>query len=155
MKNITITIAILLTTFSLPIYAADVGVSVTIGQPGFFGRIDIGDYPYTQPRLIYRQPRMIERSSNRQSPIYFHVPTRHSQNWAKYCHEYSACGLNVYFVQDSWYQNEYSPRYREHNKARQGGRGHEGRGKMRDESRGDIHDGGRRSENGSGKGHRD
>jgi hypothetical protein len=31
--------------------AADVGVSVQVGELGFYGRIDIGNLP--QPRLIY------------------------------------------------------------------------------------------------------
>ena len=37
--------------------AADVGVSVNIGQPGFYGRIDIGNVP--QPRVIYAAPVII------------------------------------------------------------------------------------------------
>ena len=32
--------------------AADVGVSVTVGQPGFYGRIDVGNVP--QPVLSGR-----------------------------------------------------------------------------------------------------
>ena len=34
-----------------PAFAADVGVSISIGQPGLCGQIDIGNVP--QPRLIY------------------------------------------------------------------------------------------------------
>ncbi len=30
---------------TVPALAADVGVSVNIGQLGFYGRIDIGNYP--------------------------------------------------------------------------------------------------------------
>jgi len=33
-----------------PALATDVGVSVSIGQPGFYGRLDIGGYP--QPQVI-------------------------------------------------------------------------------------------------------
>jgi len=45
---------------SIPVaaLAADVGVSVQIGEPGFYGRIDIGNAP--PPRLIYRQPVVIQ-----------------------------------------------------------------------------------------------
>ena len=39
--------------------AAVAQVSVTIGQPGFYGRIDIGDYP--APQLIYAQPVIVQR----------------------------------------------------------------------------------------------
>lgn len=40
-----------LAAMTVPVFAADVGVSISIGQPGFYGRLDIGDYP--QPQLIY------------------------------------------------------------------------------------------------------
>jgi len=40
-----------LTTLTMPAHAADVGVSISVGQPGFYGQIDIGDFP--QPQLIY------------------------------------------------------------------------------------------------------
>lgn len=90
--------------------AADVGVSITIGEPGFYGRIDIGDYP--QPRLIYREPRVIYREVVRE-PIYLHVPPGHAKNWRKHCRKYDACGERVYFVQDSWYNQVYVPRYQE------------------------------------------
>ena len=30
--------------------AADVGVSISVGQPGFYGQIDIGNFP--QPRVV-------------------------------------------------------------------------------------------------------
>ena len=96
-----------------PALAADVGVSVSIGQPGFYGRIDIGDYPYPQPRVIYSQPRVIERVYVEREPVYMRVPPGHAKNWRKYCHRYNACGERVYFVQDSWYNGEYAPRYRE------------------------------------------
>ena len=42
------------TFIGLPASAADVGVSVTVGQPGFYGRIDIGDFP--RPRWIIFVP---------------------------------------------------------------------------------------------------
>ena len=90
--------------------AADVGVSITIGEPGFYGRIDIGDYP--RPRLIYREPRVIYREVVRE-PIYLHVPPGHAKNWRKHCRKYDACGERVYFVQDSWYNQVYVPRYQE------------------------------------------
>lgn len=91
--------------------AADIGVSLSVGQPGFYGQIDIGDYP--QPRTIYRQPVMIERVSYDRAPIYLNVPPGHSKNWRKHCGQYNACGERVYFVNNRWYDREYAPRYQE------------------------------------------
>lgn len=94
-----------------PVLAADVGVSVSIGQPGFYGRIDIGDFP--QPQVIYRQPILIEQVPVNRPPIYLRVPPGHAKNWGKHCHRYNACGERVYFVQDNWYNREYVPRYQQ------------------------------------------
>lgn len=127
-------------TFSIPALAVDVGVSVSIGQPGFYGRIDIGDYPYPQPQVIYRKPRIIERVYVDREPIYMRVPPGHAKNWHKYCHQYGACGEQVYFVQDNWYYHEYAPRYQEQHRDRQdyhrddrgnGNRGNKGNGNGR------------------------
>ena len=92
-----------------PAHAADIGVSVSIGQPGFYGQIDIGGFP--PPRILYREPMIIERVTVQRPPVYLHVPPGHAKNWGKHCHAYNACGEQVYFVQDNWYQNEYVPRY--------------------------------------------
>lgn len=99
---------------SLPARAADVGVSVSIGQPGFYGRIDIGSRP--PPVLIYPEPVVYAPAPYAvvQRPIYLRVPPGHAKNWGKHCARYSACGQPVYFVQDSWYQEQYvQPYYRE------------------------------------------
>ena len=106
MKRILIAAALIVAT--APLIAADIGVSVSIGQPGFYGQIDIGDYP--PPQLIYRQPVYIERGMER-APIYMRVPPGHAKRWKKHCREYNACGERVYFVQDNWYHREYVPRY--------------------------------------------
>jgi hypothetical protein len=113
MKNFIILMAFATVALTAPAFAADVGVSVSVGQPGFYGRIDIGDYPYPQPRLIYRQPRVVEPVYVEREPIYMRVPPGHAKNWRKHCHKYNACGERVYFVQDNWYNNEYVPQYRE------------------------------------------
>ena len=109
MKRLLIAAALTIAAAS-PALAADVGVSISIGNPGFYGRIDIGDYP--QPRLIYHEPRLIQRVAPRE-PIYLHVPPGHAKNWRKHCGKYDACGERVYFVQDSWYNQVYVPRYQE------------------------------------------
>jgi hypothetical protein len=119
MKSFLIAASVVAATLSIPVLAADVGISVSIGQPGFYGRIDIGDYPYPQPQVIYRQPRAIERVYIDREPIYMRVPPSHARNWRNYCHQYGACGERVYFVQNSWYNNEYAPRYQEQHRGRQ------------------------------------
>lgn len=101
---------------SIPARAADVGVTVHVGDPGFYGRIDIGNYP--PPQVIYRQPRVIVHEVVERPPIYMRVPPGHAKKWGKHCHKYNACSERVYFVQDSWYNKEYAPRYREQHRER-------------------------------------
>ncbi len=132
-------IAAVLITATAPVLAADVGVSINIGQPGFYGQIDIGDFP--QPQLIYRQPIVVERVVIDRPPVYMRVPPGHAKHWRKHCREYNACGERVYFVQDNWYQREYIPRYQERHGERRDDRrddyredkknGHRGKGHNR------------------------
>jgi len=136
MKHFLIVAAMAVAAITTPALAADVGVSVSIGQPGFYGRLDIGGYP--QPRVLYRQPRVIERSYEEREPIYLRVPPGHARNWGKHCREYNACGERVYFVQDNWYNREYAPRYREQNR----GHGDDNRDR-RNDRQGNDHDRGR------------
>lgn len=118
---------------SAPALAADVGVSVSVGQPGFYGRIDIGNYP--QPAVIYPQPVVIAPAPYAvvQQPIYLRVPPGHAKNWGKYCGRYNACGQRVYFVQDGWYRDVYAPRYRDDHR-------HDQRDDRRGRGRGKGHD---------------
>jgi hypothetical protein len=112
MNKSTLSLAALLCTFSLSgaVLAADVGVSVNVSQPGFYGRIDIGRVP--QPVVIYPQPVVIEhRGPVMREPIYLRVPPGYEKHWDKHCRRYSACGQPVYFVQDRWYRDVYAPRY--------------------------------------------
>lgn len=106
-------LAAVLVSFATISGATDVGVSVSIGQPGFYGQIDIGTAP--RPVLVYPQPVVIERVVVTQpmQPVYLHVPPGHAKNWSKHCHRYNACARPVYFVKDDWYQNVYVPYYRE------------------------------------------
>jgi uncharacterized protein YcfJ len=87
------------------------GVSVSVGEPGFFGRIDVGGLP--PPRLIYSQPIVVEREPVGvvREPIYLRVPPGHAKHWRQHCAQYNACGERVYFVQDAWYSDVYVPRY--------------------------------------------
>lgn len=120
MKRILIAATLVAASIFTPLMAADVGVSLSIGQPGFYGRIDIGDFP--PPQLVYRQPVMIVRGDRAREPIYLHVPPGHAKHWSRHCHEYNACGERVYFVQDEWYQQKYVPRYQERQRERREGR---------------------------------
>lgn len=128
-----------------PALAADVGVSISIGQPGFYGQIDIGGFP--PPQVIYPQPVIIERGPMNRPPIYLRVPPGHARHWGKHCREYNACGERVLFVQDNWYNREYVPRYqeqyRDHRDERHEERGDGHRGRHGDDRHGDDHDHGR------------
>lgn len=111
MKKYLLALAML---FTVPaVQAADVGVSVSIGQPGFYGQLDIGDY-YPRPQVIYTQPRVVRvvPYEVRPAPLYLRVPPGHAKRWSRYCDRYNACDRPVYFVQDSWYNEVYVPRYR-------------------------------------------
>lgn len=92
-----------------PTHAADVGVSIGINQPGFYGRVDIGRTP-APPVLVYEQPVLVAPPPVRveRRPIYLHVPPGHSRDWKRYCGRYQACGQPVYFVQDRWYRDHYA-----------------------------------------------
>ena len=91
--------------------SAHAGVSISIGDPHFYGRIDIGGYP--PPRLIHEQPVIVHRVKVWHPPIYLRVPPAHRNSWYRYCDQYSACGRPVYFIDDGWYEQVYVPRYRE------------------------------------------
>lgn len=120
--------------------AADVGVSVSIGEPGFYGRIDIGNFP--RPRVIYEQPVVAHRGRPGvvyDQPIYLHVPPGHEKKWDKHCHRYNACGRPVFFVEDRWYNEVYVVEHQrrhgrgaDNDRGRDHGRGH-GRGRGRED----------------------
>lgn len=121
---------------------ADTAISLSIGEPGFYGRIDIGGM--APPPVVVATPVIIERQVVSQ-PVYLRVPHDHRKKWAKHCARYDACGRPVYFVQDSWYVNSYAPAYRAKH-----GKGHGGHGKP-GKGHGGDHGGGHGK--GNGKGH--
>lgn len=97
---------------AVPAFAADVRVSVGIGEPGYYGRIDVGNLP--APRVLYREPVVITPAPVGvvRAPVYLRVPPGHARNWRRFCGRYNACGEPVYFVQDSWYDDVYVPYHR-------------------------------------------
>ncbi|HJV01786.1 MAG TPA: hypothetical protein VJ752_14690 [Burkholderiaceae bacterium] len=128
--------------------ATDVGVSISVGEPGFYGRIDLGNYP--QPQVLYREPVIVQRPPRyvETAPIYLRVPPGHAKHWDKHCREYNACGQRVLFVDDNWYEREYAPRYR----AEHGDRGRDYRDDRRDDRRDDDRGPGRGKGHGNGHG---
>jgi hypothetical protein len=91
-----------------------VGVSVSVQQPGVYGRIDIGNAP--PPPVVYAQPVIIARPAVvvPAQPLYLYVPPGHQKKWAKHCHSYNACGQPVYFVKESWVRERYEEDRRHH-----------------------------------------
>jgi len=134
--------AALVSAFAAPAFAGDVAVSISVGQPGFFGQIDIGGAP--RPPVIYAQPVVAVQPPQYVAvePVYLHVPPGYEKHWSRHCAQYNACGRPVYFVQHDWYNNEYVPRYQhgreEHGRDEHADHGH-GRGHGNGHDRDDKH----------------
>lgn len=92
---------------------AQVGVAVGVGEPGFYGQINIGG-AYPAPQVINPQPVVIQPAPEYvgAAPVYLYVPPEHQRDWHRWCFHYNACGRPVYFVRDDWYRNSYVPAYR-------------------------------------------
>jgi hypothetical protein len=110
--------------------SASAQVSISIGQPGFYGRVDLGSY--APPPVVYGPPVLASGGYYNGAPVYLRAPLNHRRNWSRYCNRYNACGQRVLFVRDDWYVNNYAPRYREYY-----GRGGPG---WRDHGRHEFHD---------------
>lgn len=140
-KNLLLSSALALAALATPVasQAADVGVSISIGDPNFYGRIDIGD---TRPEVVYAQPVIIQRVHTPPPPVYLRVPPGHERNWSKHCGRYGACGRPVYFVRDVWYRDVYAPKYRRDHPRPGHHHDHRGPGRHdhRDHDRHDRHD---------------
>lgn len=102
-------LAAALAALSSPVFA-DHSV-VVVGQPGYYGTLDINGYP--DPQYYNARPVVITRSAGMTNePMYLRVPQDQRLHWAANCDAYDACGQPVYFVQDRWYSDVYSPQYR-------------------------------------------
>jgi len=117
--------------------AADVGVTIEFGQPGVYGRVDIGRFP--QPAVVVAQPVIIAPAHAvvvRPEPVYMWVPYGHRKEWNKHCNRYNACGVPVYFVRHDWYDQHvrHGDDRRGRDDRRDNGRGH-GKGKGKDKGR--------------------
>jgi hypothetical protein len=113
MNRLFIAAAIAAAAFTTAALAADVGVSVRIGEPGFYGQLEIGDAG--RPSVINSRPSLITRAPRGvvYEPLYLRVPARHQNNWRRYCRNYGVCDRPVYFVKDDWYNDVYVPHYRD------------------------------------------
>lgn len=115
---------------------AQVGVSVSVNQPGLYGRVDIGSGP--PPAVIFPQPVVVRPAPVPQrTPLYLRVPPGHEKNWDKHCHQYDACARPVYFVKADTRQ----------------ARPDERRGPAQDGHRGGPHGGGRHDDGPHGERH--
>lgn len=104
----TLAAGALIAAAAVPAWSAvDVGVGITIREPGVYGRIEIGSA--SPPPVLYPQPVIITRPAVvvAQPPMYLYVPPGHAKNWRKHCGAYNACGRQVYFVQESWVEDQY------------------------------------------------
>ncbi|UUX97501.1 hypothetical protein [Aquabacterium sp. J223] len=125
-----------------PAAAQQVGVSVGVSQPGFYGQINIGNAPPPPVALIYPQPVLIAQQPVVAAPMYLHVPPGHAKKWSKHCHKYNACARPVYFVQETYYQQHYAPQHAQYAHPHGGrhgddhGHGHKGHGKGHGEGKG-------------------
>ncbi len=111
-------LATVLASFAVAIPAlAQVGLSVQLGQSGYYGPLELNGYP--TPSLLYPRPVIIQPQSTGYSPVYMNVPPSQASNWGRYCAQYGVCNRPVYFVRDSWYTNTYIPYYRKHHPSSQ------------------------------------
>ncbi len=86
-------------------------------EPGVYGRVAIGGYAEA-PMVYEPQPvivvddgygQLVEETvdtayATDQPPVYLWVPEYQRLHWARYCREYGAYGVPVYFVDDGWYR---------------------------------------------------
>ena len=97
--------ALVLAAAAAPAFAA---VSVSIGEPGFYGSVDIGGGP--PPAYINTQPVWGGAVVTGAEPMYLRVPPSHQRDWRRYCGRYNACDHPVHFVREDWYRERYAHR---------------------------------------------
>ena len=86
-------------------------------EPGIYGRVAIGGYAEApvvyepQPVMVvddgygqYVEETVDAAYATDQPPVYLWVPEYQRLHWARYCRDYGAYGVPVYFVDDGWYR---------------------------------------------------
>lgn len=101
--------ATLLAALLTPVQAADEALPANVGQPDYYGRLDMAGYP--QPQLVFRKALAIDPVEADRPSLYLRVAPGQARQWRKHCRAYQACNQQVYFVQDAWYTREYVPRF--------------------------------------------
>ena len=81
--------------------AVDVGVGITIREPGVYGRIEIGSATAAAGALPAAGDHRPAPVMVQQPPMYLYVPPGHAKDWGKHCGRYNACARQVYFVQET------------------------------------------------------
>ena len=81
-----------------------VDVDIGVGSPGYYGVLPIQG---VTPSLWNANPIVAIGAALAGAPIYLTVPDKHRRHWKRYCAEYGACGVPVYFVRRGWYNNYY------------------------------------------------
>lgn len=119
MKHWLKAVLVATSAISTPALAVDVAINIPLGQPGYYGQIQLGD-SYPRPQLMLSTPTLAvgDLRQNTSRPLYLHVPPGHVRNWSKHCARYNACSRPAYFVKDSWYRDVYAPKYRERQEQR-------------------------------------
>lgn len=81
MKRFLIIIGIMIILIAAPAQAANVGVSVSIAQPGFYGQVSMGDF--YGPAVIYPQAILVRPAPVYvvPQPVFHHVPPGHAKHW--------------------------------------------------------------------------
>lgn len=89
--------SLLAISVSLPSHAGvHVNVNVGIGTPGYYGVLPIQG---VTPSLWNANPIVAIGAALAGAPIYLTVPDNHRRHWRRYCAEYGACGVPVYFCE--------------------------------------------------------
>jgi len=98
---------------------AQTALTLQLGQPGYFGPINLGNHQAPPPVYGYRAVIVRPDSRGRErwiqagtQPLYLRVPMNQARDWGRYCGLYQACNVPVQFVRDDWYRNVYAPRVR-------------------------------------------
>lgn len=67
MKKLIAALALTAAAATAPAFAGNVGISISVGEPGFYGQIDIGGYG--RPGLIYSQPVVLAPRYRAYAPV--------------------------------------------------------------------------------------